>query len=1068
MAIKVIKASAGSGKTYSLSKEFIAKLVEGTEGGFRSILAVTFTKDATGEIKQRILEDLFAIKNDQKPAFVADIIAFLQKKGITKTPAEVKFTATRALHEILHDYGRFYVYTIDGFFQKVLRNLARELGKGSRFNIELNVERTINEGVRDLIRTADRNTLKFIEDFITNQIESDKSWNVRVNLEELGRQIYNEFYQKRSVELTARVKANPTLFKDKIGKYNRIVTTYERELRQKAKEFFAEIDKRGIEQEDFAGRSRAYVPGYYRKLLNGKFTFTDGLVNVQRAIADSSKLFPGRRDAEASAFFHQHLSDTEEFRQNGMKEYNSASLCLKNIYSLKLLSDISQKIEERSLQSNRFILSDTQQVLNSMINEELDAQFIYEKIGASVDSVMIDEFQDTSRLQWENFCAMLSNIGYGLLVGDVKQSIYRWRNGDWRILNNIEGDQRLMPTVESLGTNYRSSHHVVEFNNDIFPAMASRLADRIEGKLKESDKKLERNPFQTAYSPEAVQQKPKQTDLYGYVEVQFIDDTTATDNDSDDETTEPKSNLDALIDVLKRLHARHYPAEKIAILCRKNDEIQRVARAIRNGLEGEEYADYLDLVSAEAFMLGLSEVLKSLMACFRLIANPSDSIALRELEEMQRAELTAWFTEGKLEELRGKTLYQTAVEILKVANQEELQSQSGYIFAFLENLLKFQTEKSPSLSQFIAYWEEELAFATVMGDSKGIRMMTTHKSKGLEFGTVILPFATSQMDDVSRNTVWCEAKEAPFDLPIFPINANSSMKESHYSQEYIEEIVMQTMDELNVFYVACTRAKNNLFIISKTPSKNSLDDDKNEKSSIRLEELLFVALDGQIESKEQQTFTRGEFVDYKEEASGAKTDNPFAKGFEQESLTCDFGLNTSKEIFGRFRQSNDSYRFVFSDDDEADVETTYNEFLREGNLMHDIFSSIATRGDAERAVQRGVAKGVIPLAKQQEYLDKTNGYLDQLEGSYDWFSGRYRLLAERTILSSGERDYRPDRVMIDREGSGKAIVVDYKFGNKSDSYNRQVRNYVSLLQDMGYEVEGYLWYAGLGEVEQVQ
>ncbi len=1034
----ILKASAGSGKTYNLALQFILRLIVDGEDAFSHILAVTFTKDATAEMKLRILADLYAIANGQNMVLVENIKRELPAER-TLTDRQIMEIAQRSLLRILHDYGNFNVGTIDSFFQRVLRNLARELGKGSRFNIDLNEQKAVSEAVRSVVAMSHTNgeLLDWLRDFVDEKIADEKQWNIETDLREFGRNIFNEEYQTRQHQLAQLIDENPDIFKNKISEYKRITNHFEKYLRERAKEFFDKVMENNISEKDFSGR---VVFNHFKKFKNKDYGFDNGST-IQKALDDyRTMITKTNREGDRllpimERVFHPLLCRTERFRQEHIEGYLSAKLCLKNIFKLGLLSYISKEVDAQSRENNRFMLKDTAMVLHSMINPEHDFSFVYEKIGSDIQNVMIDEFQDTSLLQWKNFKALLADITasgrFSLLVGDVKQSIYRWRSGDWRILNNIE-NEFLHIDSRTLDKNWRSAKNVVNFNNLLFANISKILPNAFAELYGE----MQDNPFERAYGD--VVQQVAGGDDEGFVSVDFYEEGKA-------------EALELLVEKLRLLASKHYPADKICILCRTNKEIQTVAEYLaKQQLDGD---GYNNIVSDEAFVLSSSSAVQLIMSAMRLADNPQNPIALSEIEFMcNRLNIRKEITNQMFDRFALKSLYEMAVEIIEFFSLHRIEGQAGYIFTFLDYLMNYQGENSADIADFIRYWNDELCFKAVGGSSlKGIRVMTIHKSKGLEFETVILPFFEENMHDTRHpSIVWCGAKAPPFDLPIFPINYTKDMQRSIFAQDFIDETVMSLMDSLNVHYVACTRAVRNLFVFAKRHEKRP--------KNIHIEQMLIDAL-----AIDDERYVIGELDEYvaptKYDASA--NDNPF-KVQNFSSIPLGFDIQDSNSDKTLFIQSNSSREFMFGDDGQQ------NPFIIEGNIMHHIFSAITTKADVPKAVGRLVFDGVISHDDSCRYVRAVEEAIAMPE-VIDWFSGKYRVLNEHNIIYSDAEAHhsvsRPDRIMID---ANRAIVVDYKFGQPRTQHRRQLEHYNSLLRSMGFvDVECYLWYVKEKKTERI-
>ena len=1067
--IQVIKASAGSGKTYTLAQKFILRLVENDDSpeNFSKILAVTFTNDATSEMKQRVLEYFYDISNGQDNAFLEGLQKEFAKQNIDISAETLKRRASSALKHILHNYSQFNIGTIDGFFQRVLRSLSRELGVGASRNIDLNTRRAIRQGVSRLIREADDTTMGWMRDYVERQIDDSKSWNIKQSLEDLGGQLYNEFYQINHRQLPENHKQLSELLSLQIKKCREIKHRFEQRLKSFSEEFMIKVEDNGLTSKDF---SREAVYKYYQKFQNSNFT--EELGKTLCECLENAEKFVAKKNAHLiplmSSVFYPLFQKTEMFRVDNMPQYNSALLCLKNIYTLGLLSRLSSKINENNRSANRFMLSDTAVFLNQMIDQR-DAPFIFEKIGATIEAIMIDEFQDTSSLQWSNFKPLIRDVAASdlgaLLVGDVKQSIYRWRNSDWRIMNDIDKDSdlRQLLSVDTLKNNYRSSQSIVEFNNALF----GYIVPKIEKNLSEEYEDL---PFAKAYKD--VEQNPVRRDNNGFVEVSFVDKA--------DSSEEQEKRKEWLLYTLKRLSDKGYPASDVFILCRRNAEIEELATWIQ--ADQNLPPAYKAIVSDKAFVFSSSSVVSLIISIFRVLSDTgivnksknkqsSKSIARFEMEWLYES-LTkeSDINEDFLRCLMPMSLYEIALEIVKKMPSDVVASQSSYVFSFLAELMAFQADRSADIKAFLKFWDEDLSLTQVPSDDKqGVRLMTVHTSKGLEAGTVLLPFSNPKLDELRySNIIWCNKipDNSDFILPIYPINTQKDASVSLFKADYKAEKEMSIMDELNTLYVAFTRARDNMFVFS-----HKLDEEKAKRDSSNLDfgHLMYSYLQEQSGVERQdEVFTCGNFATFCQKDKKSKCPNPFREdSVEIYNPQLDFSQslmegNTSEFFY----QSNESRRFL---DDENSINDDRESMIDRGNIMHEIFSRINTEKDVDEAIRSLVFAGVISDTDFDYYQSQVQEYISQIS-SREWLSGKYNVLNERTIIEKTPpadlKVYRPDRVMTLGD---KAIVVDYKFGHKvSLRYNSQVAGYMKLLSDMGYkDIEGYVWYASERRIEEI-
>ena len=560
----VYKASAGSGKTFTLAVEYIKLLILNPRA-YRQILAVTFTNKATAEMKERILSQLYGIQIGDK-----DSQAYLDriKKETGRTEQEIREAAGVALGYMLHDYSRFRVETIDSFFQSVMRNLARELELSPNLNIELNNSEVLSDAVDSLIEklTPTSPVLAWLLDYIDERIRDDKRWNVSNEVKSFGRNIFDESYIERGEKLRQCLRTPNTL-----KLYRDVLRDMETEALEQMKSFYdqfeGELEGHALTPEDLKGGARG-IGSYFRKLRDGRLSDKDVLnATLQNSLADAKNWATktsSRKDdiiCLAKTSLIPLLQEAERMRPQRNRTLNSCRLSLQHLNKLQLLNHIDEEVRTLNREHNRFLLSDTNALLHKLVREG-DSSFVFEKIGANIRNVMIDEFQDTSRMQWDNFrLLLLEGLSQGadsLIVGDVKQSIYRWRNGDWGILNSL-GNKELnlnsFPVrVETLKTNRRSETNIIRFNNQVFTAAIDYLNALHLNELKEDCLPLKR-----AYA-DVVQESPKSTE-YGYVKATFLE--------PDDEHNYTEQTLLALGEEVQRLLEEGVTLNDITILVRR-------------------------------------------------------------------------------------------------------------------------------------------------------------------------------------------------------------------------------------------------------------------------------------------------------------------------------------------------------------------------------------------------------------------------------------------------------------------------------------------------------------------
>lgn len=1030
--LTVYKASAGSGKTFSLAVHYIKLLVQNPLS-YRHILAVTFTNKATEEMKTRILSQLYGIWKQlpDSKSYTKEVC-----RALDASPEFVSERAGKALSLLLHNYNHFRVMTIDTFFQSVLRNLARELDLTTNLRIELNdsqvEELAVDKLIEDL-KTTDV-MLQWILKYIMENISDDRSWNVIGQIKGFGKTIFRDYYKEISKELNQKLQQEDF--------FNRYTQTL-REIRDAAKErmifiansFFETLEAEGLTPDDLANKKRG-IASFFYKLQSG--TFDDSIVNqtVANCLDDPTKWYT--KTHERRELIHM-LADGElgnilryavEERPRQWLLYQSAVLTLRHLNQVRLLSSIENKVRELNDEANRFLLSDTQKLLHDLISDA-DSPFIFEKIGTQLEHVMIDEFQDTSTVQWQNFRVLLletmSHTGSeNLIVGDVKQSIYRWRSGDWRLLNDIEQQfSEEMVHTEPLAINRRSDRHIIDFNNAFFTEAARLKYEKLK-EMPESDQ------LQRAYD-QVSQEIPDDKPQTGFVRMELLP--------NDDYQQQTLLHMAGTIDELR---AQGIPQSKIAILVRTNSYIPLIAKFFA------EHQSEVSIVSDEAFRLDASQPVNIVIQALRAINNPTDHIA--------RAYLHKTCPDYSLPDDISLSLYELVERLFADFHLDQFDSQTAYVCAFFDQLRKYTTDNPATIGDFLHLWDSELCAKTIQSDvTNGIRIISIHKSKGLEFDYVICPFCDWQLEKMG-NVLWCQPSEEPFnDLPLAPIDySQKGMKGTIYEDDYHHEHLQNVVDNLNLLYVAFTRARSGLFVIGKRGAKNS----RSEIIEQTLPSLTIGTITGIDDKDSAITFEYGT-LSYIPDSKKADTDNPFLQPSEPFHVSMITHATKSE-----FRQSNQSRDFINGDDEQNDG----NSYIQMGSILHRIFSTIHTTADIDNALHELESEGII--YDNDITLERITTMLRRrLEHPKvaEWFDGHWTLFNECTILSIEDGEVierRPDRVMTD---GTKWVVVDFKFGRPNPDYHDQVRQYMQLIEAMGHKnVQGFLWYVYSNIIEEVK
>lgn len=1072
--LTLYKASAGSGKTFMLAVRYIAILVRNPEA-YRHILAVTFTNKATAEMKQRILSQLYGISRslEDSDAYFKSVRELVPDKI---SDGQIRRNADAALTGILQDYGHFRVETIDSFFQSVLKGLAHELQLGNGMSIELDTEGAISDAVDEFLANIDPKSKESesVLDFVQDNIDDNRNWNIGRQLKDFSKQLFSETFIEHSESILNVLQSPDT------------IRRYAGDLKERRQQYSEEMEERMMRcgeklQSCLSGRGlscdnlKGYAKGLGKAIADGTYLTKDEGQTINSIISEPTGLFTKKdykTDPGLEAFAIDMLApifcDAKKIHGEFERKDNSFDAALKHLDELSLLLAIRRTINSQGEELGRFILADTAPMLNGLT--ESDTSFVFEKTGTFIRHLMIDEFQDTSRMQWKNLRLLihecLSQNQDCLVVGDVKQSIYRWRNGDWNILNSeIENCfANYSPRVEPLKMNRRSNANIIEFNNKVFPIAAKELAIAYRTQFGHEYDALSR-----AYR-DVVQDIPKADDgngpqkSGGSVRVRLVRKARS-------DTDKALLPLQMIEEELDRLLDKGVKPGDITILLRNKNDISTIANHFAVARP-----DDLPMVSGEAFQLDSSHSVRIMVNAMRWIEDETDQAALASLvyewrhcilhdqvsaDDILRCDLPGQLPDditAKREELRNLPMYELAEYLFRTLKLDGADGQDAYVLSFLDIVRDFPTGASSELGDFIDAWDEKLHKKAIPSNGSGsIRLMTIHKSKGLEFHTVIIPYCDWPITK-SGDKLWCEPSEEPFNaLPLLPVDYSKRLGNSVFSMDYEQETGRQMVDNLNLLYVALTRPKCNCIIISaEAPGKTAT-------GASAISDILSSSLSQAFGCGEDengiQTFELGDVIPTPdprtEQSPKPKSKNPLDAIPEKCNVPMkSYGLDI------RFRQSGESQRFVHSLDDEAaDDIQEQNGYIENGKMMHQLMSAIRTADDIDREVRKMLAEGVIESSEKAESIRRFVHDFISSPDTCGWFDGHWTLFNEASVLfrhNGRVQTRRPDRVMSD---GNETLVIDFKFAREKEDHMHQVQEYMTLLSDMGFKnIKGYVWY----------
>ena len=1067
--LTIYRASAGAGKTHKLTGESLALLFSGPNA-YRRLLAVTFTNKATDEMKTRIVEELYRLASGGKSDYLAQLCA-----AYDLDERQARRRARKILIAILHDYSAFNISTIDRFFQQTMRAFTREIGLQGGYGIEMDQDRLLGEVIDAMLFSLDRPENKALLDwllqFAEDKIENGGSWNLRSDILSLGRELFKESFKSASDHLRPVLDDKRLLERYRDTLYA-IVRSFEAEVKRIGQKGVSIMDMFGLHYSDFKGGQNSPMK-HFVKWAEGEIkeptkTFI-GLEDCLANYATKSKSSPKLAIIDAAYEEGLNACVKEAVRLfSDMSAYRSAKEIVRFYYALGILMDVSRQLADYREEKNVMLIADTTDLLSRVIDGS-DAPFIYEKTGTRIDHYMIDEFQDTSAMQWHNFLPLLrDSLSRGetnLIVGDVKQSIYRFRNSDWELLHE-QVRQDFTPELtreETLADNWRSCRHIVSFNNALFsiaPLLLQGLYNEAldASSLSEREKEGFRYKILGAYA-HTVQNIPEPfKEKLGHVRVEFV-----PQDEEDDWKTIALSRLPG---VIERLQERGYALSDIAILTRTNREGALVVDELLAYKESHPDSVYrYEVISDEALFVGRSAAVRFLVALLRFMRDPSDPVRERMAQLSYQVLAGSFGAPGEtgfneeirmaIDRLATVSLYEQVEGLVRLFSAMMGDEEQVFIQAFLDMVLEFGQDEQADLGQFLDWWDETGVKQTISSPEgqDAVRIMTIHKSKGLGFKAVIIPFGDWEIDHKPMKQVilWSRPDQAPFDqLPLVPIRYGIGLSKTIFAHAYFDERLRAFVDNLNTLYVAFTRAKEELIVFSPEPKKRK-DTGLVEKIG-SIGDLLWNALrDDSVVVPElvhlpdyvgESAFEMGEWwrPDQRQSAS-AFTEIPM-------------GRLPFVSPDGRLRLRLRGKGYFFNDAQR-----------KHGVLMHEVLSRVRVASDVESAIKDYLRAGVVGQEEADQLVARL-GALLATPGVEAWYDGSTRVLNEVDILLGKGETRRPDRVMI---GDGKVTVVDYKFGEKTSSrYQRQMREYVRLIRKMGYpEVEGFLWYVALGKIERV-
>ena len=1064
------RSSAGSGKTYTLTLEYLKLALRNPQSGYRQILAVTFTNKATQEMKERIVAVLERLSQSVNPAEPLDK-ELMDQLGLDAQQLMVRAHAT--LLHVLHGYGHFAVSTIDSFFQKVIRSFAREMDLQAKFDLEMDTDAVLDKLVDRIVeKVAEDQTLRsWLIDYAEEQLLDGKSWDIRVGIKGLGKEIFQERFKAFRAVFQESVGQEGFLpeLKAQISRVRQALIVEGKAQWQQAEAIRVQF---GLDWTDFKNGSNSFAKKF-GTLGNPKLPIPELTAIMMRDLPEVSNWFTNRSPHEGAIrnAFDAGLGDLLCSWPEKLKVWNTYTSLQKNLNAFGVFRNLLFELRDLKDEEGILLISDVNDFL-AEITRENEAPFLYEKIGNQYQHFLIDEFQDTSEFQWSSFKPLLENSlasgNTNLLVGDVKQSIYRWRGGKLELLLS-EVQEQIHPDfveVKNLSVNYRSLPGIIAFNNSVFEQLPG-VMERGMGNHYELDPE---NKLSLAFEgvAQGVPAKKKEASFQGKIHFEFTEKSSSEkiqEEENEEEEGVELGVLEKLPELVMQLQDQGYALRDIAFLVRTNVQGAILAdrfMEVQQELAGSDYR--FDVLSEESLFIDKSIAVKCVVGFLTYLSDPSDRVALKTLwqfyalvhdiplshelffiggipTELQEKEKELVARQSNFQQMPLMELVEQGLTFLGLTQK---QLDLSYVSGFKEAVFDYVKKNRADLLGFLDWWELNKKKRTVKipEDHDAMRILTFHKSKGLQFKVVIMPFLDWGIvsSGLQATTLWAPFESENGVQTVVPLTHQTLLKNSQFADAYNEEVRLSYLDSLNMLYVAFTRAEEALFgfgtySISKT---------KKEISPTRTGNLLYTLFSGGFHLEEgsgsswdpvTHTFDWGNWP--------AVLSNDKGEVAEVPSLRWDC-------MDWKSKLQTKTYPWDFSP--EGIRAREQRDF---GVIVHAILAEAKGREDASRIVKAYFQEGRLDLETAAQVKMK----LDQLFANLEvrkWFDPNFSSFAEQGILLPGGAQKRPDRILI---GKDEVIVIDFKTGVKRETHAHQVYEYMSLVKTLTQlPVKGYLCY----------
>lgn len=1067
MGLNILSASAGSGKTYRLSREFVKTSLQNIDPSYASsILAMTFTNKATVEMKSRILELLRNIANGTEVINHSDLLFPLQE-SIGEN--EIRRRADQTLRFLLKNYHQFSISTIDSFFQQIIRQFQRELNLDQPFTVELDTNRVLDEAVDNLLEglSPESEEFRWIIAWVGEKLANGKSWDIRVDLKNLGRELFKEGVTDEWGEI------NIPFFKDIYTNMNSYLNEVDDFYENNKEELLKILHQAGVAPEEFKYGKASFVSTWLNATNIHEISSKVRFKNVYEGKETWFTNKPGNiSEQKIQPFVHliQNLQEqiVQKIEQD-LFRYNSYKLALSKFRTYIALRFLYKSVQNITAEQDIMLLSEANKLVKKVVDGS-DISLLYEKSGQKYQHIMVDEFQDTSGSQWNNlrplFEQSLSMDKSSLIVGDIKQAIYRWRSGDWQIMHSRIGQDlinfREMILDESLDRNFRSAQAIVTFNNELFPAIIARLKSMV---LYEYAPHELVDAIDTVY--EGVHQKAvKSPHLSGGVEIDVLEAEAKEETDIEDGTFEKYPiNRNWLHNKLETLMADGYLPGDITILVRKSKEAASVIEWMQHWEYEDGKRNRFLAISENGFLLKNSPAVQLLIYALKYKLFPKNVSLKPSLLEfwsiIRKEQNPAYIIQNdalnfpeslrKLFSLRITTLSEWFSSLIRDWGLQDVSV--AHLCTFLDQIRLFEVTNGSDPHIFLEWWTSKEETLGVPSGEKvsAIQVMTIHKSKGLQFPVVILPFMDEAIiKSMSEDNLYVFNNDDPLlkQLGIVPVGLSKDViLKSYFCGFYVEERILKAIDSLNLLYVATTRSVQRLLIAVDpiTTLKSG------QKTCNTIGDLLQFSLP-------EDNFVNGRFLFGDEDYRPWPSDD-LITSINRKPIT---DLHFRNKIMSTGAWLDRKLPVAPITDGKEDFQQL--SATQYGTLLHAIMERLQNVKDLDQVILLLVEEGLMTEVYVDVIKSKAAEFL-QHEQVQSWYAPGQTIYSEKEIIEIDGKSYRPDRVILEEN---KTILIDFKTGMKSTSYNKQLLKYCDLLERMGLpEVESWLAYIDSSEFIQI-